>query len=90
VPQAKRVENGRFVIIPSIPQQRLTVIPGGLSAKLRRIDEMFKKRCRIPTGWGGDWPTIKQLDEFSFCNDEWAQARRGAINAVRAEYLVTY
>jgi hypothetical protein len=60
-----------------------------LPAELQRIDEMYKKRCRIPTEWRGGWPTIKQLDEFGTCNDEWAKARREVVNAVRAGYLVT-
>lgn len=64
--------------------------PRSLPAELQRIDEVYKKRCQLPTDWYGDWSTIKQLDEFSRCNDEWAKARREAIKEEKRNYLVQY
>jgi hypothetical protein len=74
--------------IPVVPQKSLPI--ESLSGELQRIDEIYKKRCRIPTEFRGGWPTLKQLNEFSSCNDQWAKARREVINAVSTEYLVTY
>jgi hypothetical protein len=64
--------------------------PGSLQAELQRIDEVYRKRCQLPRDWCGEWPTIRQIDRFSVCNDEWAKARREAIKAERDNYLVQY
>jgi len=64
--------------------------PGSLPAELVRIDQIYLKRCHLPTDWNGEWPTIVQLDKFSVCNDQWAQARRKAIMLEMENYLVQY
>jgi hypothetical protein len=64
--------------------------PGSLPAELQRIDEVYQKRCKMPTDWYGELPTIIQLAEFSRCNDEWAKARREAIKAEKSNYRVQY
>jgi hypothetical protein len=62
-----------------------------LSEELQRIDEIYAKRCPVPgDNSHGGWPAIKELDRFSVCNDEWAEARRKAISAKRTRYLVIY
>jgi hypothetical protein len=62
----------------------------GLPVELQRIDETYRKRCRMPTDWGGDWPTVLQLETFKTCNDGWAAARREAISEELAKYMVRY
>ena len=64
--------------------------PGTLAAELQRIDEMYRRQCQLPTDWNGDWPTIKQLDRFSVCNDKWAIARRKAIKVEFDKHKVHY
>ena len=64
--------------------------PGSLPAELLRIDRIYFKRCQLPTDWSGHLPTVVQLDQFSVCNDEWAQARRKAIVSERENYLIQY
>jgi len=64
--------------------------PRSLPNKLQRIDEKYRRQCQLPTDWNGQWPTVKQLAEFRFCNDEWATARRKAINEELDNYRVQY
>jgi hypothetical protein len=81
----------RDLAVPLPPEEgRRQLPPGSLPAELRRIDEVFKRRCRLPTDWYGEWPTIQQLEKFSVCNEEWAKARREAVKAERANYLIQY
>jgi hypothetical protein len=44
----------------------------------------------MPTDWGGDWPTILQLETFKTCNDAWATARHEAIKDELQKYMVRY
>jgi hypothetical protein len=76
-----------------LPQEQVDVTappPGSLGIELERIDQIYRKRCQLPTDWYGDWPTVKQLATFRVCNDQWANARREAINTELSNYMVQY
>ena len=92
---ARRIESERIVRAPIITQ--------GLSAKLQRIDEIYRERCRVLDDEldrpdtdkhcrdaKESWAAIIELHRLDSCNDEWAKARREAISAERVRYLVIY
>ena len=77
----------------AVPKEQADVThlpPGSLPVELERIDEIYRKRCQLPTDWSGDWPTIKQLTAFRNCNEQWTMARREAIDAELLNYMVRY
>ena len=76
--------------LPSEERFGIELPPGSLPAELQRIDDMYRRRCQLPTDWRGEWPTIKQLAQFRTCNDKWATARRKAISAELDNYKVQY
>ena len=65
-------------------------LAGSLPFELQRLDEKYRRQCQLPTDWNGEWPTIRQLSRFRVCNDEWATARRNAIDAELNNYYVRY
>lgn len=82
---------GVLVLTYSVPLDKsVTDRPGSLAAVLQRIDDRYRMKCQLPTDWNGDWPTVKQLDRFRLCNDEWANARREAIDYELRGYMVCY
>ncbi|HEX8459730.1 MAG TPA: hypothetical protein VF656_20720 [Pyrinomonadaceae bacterium] len=93
VEQAREpAENKCTPIVPFEPKilQPETLEPEKLAGELRRIDEHYQKTCRVPEMSRGGWPALKNLEIFKQCNDEWARARREAIEATRASFLVMY
>lgn len=80
--EAKQIENARVMSICAIPQS--------LAAELKRIDELYKERCRMPDESKTGWPAVRDLERFTACSDEWAKARHAAIDAAREEHLTRY
>ena len=64
--------------------------PGSLPSELLRLDRIYMKRCQLPTDWSGKVPTIRQLETFKDCNDQWAGALRKAIMSEIENYLIQY
>jgi hypothetical protein len=76
-------------LIESKNISRLVTTDHSLAAKLQRIDKIYRERCRMPDSMGRGNPAMIALLEFRSCNEEWAKARRDAINEEIRRYLTT-
>jgi hypothetical protein len=92
--QPAKQDNAQQLIPPVI---HFSVPPRGLAAELESIDKKYKQRCSIPD-WIEDtvpqaeeaFQAGKELHKLDACSDEWAKARREAIQAKREHFMVTY